>query len=349
MSLVVVVSDIPGNTHLYEDALRALPGAAVTSYASPITLAQRAPELDVDVMVIDVFMKDAHELDFIERLRRRTVHSDFSVVLVTDPADNELRMQALRMGMDDILKRPADPHILTERVRRLLKLAVRHRKLADKAEDLEEEVRRSTHGIRQRELETIHRLTRAAQHRAKESRNHVVRMGHYAQLLAKAVGTDLHTQELIFLAAPMYDIGKVGVSDKILLKRGALTPPERESVKTHTTSGFEILRDSESKVIKMAGEIALSHHEKWDGTGYPKGLAREAIPIIGRICAVGDVFDALLATRPYKAAWPLPETLQTMRRGRGTHFDPILLDAFLDHMPQIQSIRAEFPDSEKAA
>lgn len=349
MSLVVVVSDIPGNSHVYEDALRPLPGAAIVSYASPITVAQRAPELDVDVMVIDLLMNEPHELDFIERLRRRTVHSDFSVVLVTDPDNNDMRIHALRMGIDDILKRPADPHVLAERVRRLLKLAVRHRKLADKASDLEAEVRRSTHGIRQREQETIHRLTRAAQHRAKESRNHVVRMGHYAQLLAKAVGTDLHTQELIFLSAPMYDIGKVGVSDKILLKRGALTPQEREVIKTHTTAGFEILRDSESKVIQMAGQIALSHHEKWDGSGYPKGLAREAIPIVGRICAIGDVFDALLAARPYKAAWPLPETLQTMRRGRGTHFDPVLLDAFLDLIPQIQAIRAEYPDSEKAA
>lgn len=349
MSLVVVVSDIPGNSHVYEDALRSLPGAAVVSYASPVTVAQKAPELDVDVMVVDVLMKDAQEIDFIERLRRRTVHSDFSVVLVTDPDNNEMRMHALRMGIDDILKRPADPLTLADRVRRLLKLAVRHRKLADKAADLEAEVRRSTHGIREREQETIHRLTRAAQHRAKESRNHVVRMGHYAQMLARAVGTDLHTQELIFLAAPMYDIGKVGVSDKILLKRGALTPPEREIIKTHTTAGFEILRDSESKVIQMAGQIALAHHEKWDGSGYPKGLAREAIPIVGRICAIGDVFDALLAVRPYKQAWPLPEVLQTMRRGRGTHFDPTLLDAFLDLIPQIQTIRAEFPDSEKAA
>ncbi|SRR5579875_794730 len=349
MSLVVVVSDIPGNLHVYEDALRQLGGTAVSTFASPVTLAQRAPDLDVDVMVVDVLMKEAHELDFIERLRRRTVHSDFAVVLVTDPADNDLRIQALRMGIDDILKRPADSLILADRVRRLLKLAVRHRKLADKASELEAEVRRSTHGIRQRELETIHRLTRAAQHRAKESRNHVVRMGHYAQLLAKAVGTELHTQELIFLAAPMYDIGKVGVSDKILLKRGQLTPQEREVIKTHTTAGYEILRDSESKVIQMAGQISLSHHEKWDGTGYPKGLAREAIPIVGRICAIGDVFDALLAARPYKAPWPLPETLQTMRRGRGTHFDPVLLDAFLDMMPQIQAVRAEFPDSEKAA
>src|SRR5579875_526591 len=137
MSLVVVVSDIPGNLHVYEDALRQLGGTAVSTFASPVTLAQRAPDLDVDVMVVDVLMKEAHELDFIERLRRRTVHSDFAVVLVTDPADNDLRIQALRMGIDDILKRPADSLILADRVRRLLKLAVRHRKLADKASALD--------------------------------------------------------------------------------------------------------------------------------------------------------------------------------------------------------------------
>ena len=349
MSLVAVVSDIPSNLHAYENSLRTLDSVSVVTFASPVTVTQRAAELDIDVLVVDVRMKEVGDLEFIDQLRRRAMHGDLSIILITGPEENEIRIQALRMSIDDILKRPAEPLVVTERARKLLKLRVRSRKLSERATALEDEVRRATRGIRQREQETIHRLTRAAQHRAKESRNHVVRMGHYARLLAKASGQDLHTQELIFLAAPMYDIGKVGVSDKILLKRGALTPQEREVIKTHTTSGYEILRDSESKVIQLAGQIALSHHEKYDGTGYPKGLAREAIPVTGRICAIADVFDALLAARPYKPPWPLPETIQTLRRGRGIYFDPYLLDAFLDHMSEVQAIRAEFPDSEQAA
>jgi len=174
-------------------------------------------------------------------------------------------------------------------------------------------------------------------------------MGHYARLLAKSAGLDQNTQELIFRAAPMYDIGKVAVTDRILLKRGPLTPSEREVIKTHTIAGHDILRESESPLIQLAGQIALSHHEKFDGTGYPDGLAHEAIPIAARICAIGDVFDALLAKRPYKAPWTLPDTIQALRRGRRTHFDPHMLDAFLDMMPQIQAIRTEFPDSDQAA
>lgn len=348
MGTIVIVADNPANLHAYEQALKQIPDAHITTYASPLTAVQKAGDLDSDVLVVDHRMPDVRGLEFVDQFRKRA-RGDVPVVIVTKPEENELRIYALRLGIDDVMKKPVDPHDLAERVSKLLKLRVRSRKLADKAAALEEEVRRSTRDIRRRELETIHRLTRAAQHRAKESRNHVVRMGHYARLLAKSAGLDLNTQELIFRAAPMYDIGKVAVSDRILLKRGPLTPKEREIIQTHTVAGHDILRDSESPLIQLAGEIALSHHEKWDGTGYPDGLEHEGIPIGARICAIGDVFDALLATRPYKAPWSLPDTIQTLRRGRGTHFDPHLLDAFLEMMPQIQGIRAEFPDTEQAA
>jgi putative two-component system response regulator len=348
MGTVVVIADNTANLHAYEFNLKQLSDVHVLTFASPATAVKQAGDLDSDVLVVDFRMPDPRSLDFIDQFRRRA-RGDVPVVMVTDPDENELRMHALRIGIDDVVKKPIDALALAERVQRMLKLRGRSRKLADKAAALEEEVARSTRNIRQRELETIHRLTRAAQHRAKESRNHVVRMGHYAHLLAKAFGTDVNTQELIFRAAPMYDIGKVAVSDRILLKRGPLSPPEREIIKTHTVAGNDILRDSESALIQLAGQIALSHHEKYDGTGYPDGLAREQIPLAARICAIGDVFDALLATRPYKQPWSLPDTIQTLRRGRGSHFDPHLLDAFLDMMPKIQEIRNEFPDNEQAA
>jgi putative two-component system response regulator len=348
MGAIVVIADNTANLHAYEFNLKSITETQVVTFASPIAAIKQAPELDTDVLVVDFRVPNVRDLEFIDQFRKRARGGDVPVVIVTDADENELRIHALRVGIDDVVKKPIDALVLAERVQKMLKLRNRSRKLAEKAATLEEEVRRSTENIRQRELETIHRLTRAAQHRAKESRNHVVRMGHYARTLAKAVGTDQNTQELIFRAAPMYDIGKVAVSDRILLKRGPLTPQERELIKTHTTAGNDILRDSESALIQLAGQIALSHHEKFDGTGYPDGLAREQIPLAARICAIGDVFDALLATRPYKQPWSLPDTIQTLRRGRGTHFDPHLLDAFLDMMPKIQQIRAEFPDSEAA-
>jgi len=348
MGTIVIVADNPASLHAYEQGLKAIRDVQILTFASPVTAVQKAGDLDSDVLIVDHRMPDIRGLEFVEQFRKRA-RGDVPVVIVTTPEENELRIHALRLGIDDVIKKPVNPLDLAERVGKMLKLRVRSRKLADRAAALEEEVRRSTRDIRQRELETIHRLTRAAQHRAKESFNHVVRMGHYARLLAKAAGLDLNTQELIFRAAPMYDIGKVAVSDRILLKRGPLTPQEREVIKTHTIAGHDILRDSESRLIQLAGEIALSHHEKWDGTGYPDALAREQIAVGARICAIGDVFDALLAARPYKAPWSLPDTIQTLRRGRGTHFDPHLLDAFLDMMPKIQEVRAEFPDTEQAA
>lgn len=348
MGTIVVVADNPSSLQAYEQGLKQLPNVEVLAFASPVTAVSKAVDIDADVLIIDHRMKDVRGLDFVEQFRKRA-RGDVPIVIVTMPEENDLRMHALRLGIDDVIKQPVYALDLAERVGRMIKLRTRSRKLADQAASLEEEVRRSTRDIRQRELETIFRLTRAAQHRAKESRNHVVRMGHYARLLSKSAGLDLNTQELIFRAAPMYDIGKVAVSDRILLKRGPLTPQERKIIQTHTIAGNDILKDSESPLIQLAGEIALSHHEKWDGTGYPDGLSRESIPVGARICAIGDVFDALLAVRPYKAAWTMPDTIQALRRGRGSHFDPHLLDAFLAIMPEIQAIRTEFPDNEQAA
>ena len=232
---------------------------------------------------------------------------DVPVVIVTDADENELRIHALRIGIDDVDEKPIDALVLAERVQKMLKLRARSRKLAYRGgggSRKKSRVRLATSVNRSSDDSP---LDARREHRAKESRNHVVRMGHYAHILTKAYGTDLNTQELIFRAAPMYDIGKVAVSDRILLKRGPLSPAEREIIKTHTTAGHDILRDSESPLIQLAGQIALSHHEKYDGTGYPDGLSREEIPLAARICAIGDVFDALLATRPYKAPWSLPD------------------------------------------
>jgi putative two-component system response regulator len=173
-------------------------------------------------------------------------------------------------------------------------------------------------------------------------------MGHYARLLAQAIGLPEERQELLFLAAPMHDIGKVAIPDRILLKPGKLTPSEWETMKTHAQAGYEILKDSDSQLVRLGAEIALTHHEMYDGSGYPRGLAGELIPLPGRICAITDVFDALLSVRPYKPAWSLPDTIEALKRKRGAHFDPKLVDAFLDKMPEVQKIRMQFSDSEAA-
>ncbi|MGH7716543.1 MAG: HD-GYP domain-containing protein, partial [Vulcanimicrobiaceae bacterium] len=198
-----------------------------------------------------------------------------------------------------------------------------------------------------RERETIHRLSRAAEFRDNETGMHIVRMGRFAQVLGRALGLGETEAELLLLAAPMHDIGKVATPDAILLKPGKLTPDEWTIMKQHTTAGYEILKESTSKFLQKGAEIALTHHEKWDGSGYPSGTAGDDIPISGRICAISDVFDALTSVRPYKPAWPVEQAIIYIHQSSGTHFDPALVKVFERVMPEINDIRAKLTDHEE--
>jgi response regulator RpfG family c-di-GMP phosphodiesterase len=225
-------------------------------------------------------------------------------------------------------------------------LALRHSHLliTSRAAMLAQEVAKATEVIYAREKETIVRLSRAAEYRDPETGSHILRMAHYSKLIAANMGMSPAFQNMLVHAAPMHDIGKLGTPDHILLKRGKLTPDEFEIMKTHSTTGHEILKGSASPVLQMAAVIALSHHEKFDGSGYPEGLAGEAIPIEGRIVAVADVFDALTSTRPYKKAWDLPEAVVLLQRSAGQHFDSRCVDAFLRDWQGVLAIRERFRD-----
>ena len=181
-----------------------------------------------------------------------------------------------------------------------------------------------------------------------ETRNHTLRMGQYSRLLGRALGLTDQQQELLCVAAPLHDIGKVVIPDRILLKPDRLTPLEWDIMMSHARAGYEILKESDSPVLRLGAEIALTHHEKYDGSGYPYGLHGQAIPLSGRIVAIADVFDALVSARPFKPAWRFSEVIDALRRGRSSHFDPILVDAFLDIIPEIQHVRHEFGDAEAA-
>lgn len=348
MNHVLVVDDSKVNLEIYSRVLRQLEETEVVSYLSSLQAFAWTADHLPDIIVLDYRMPEMDGLQFVEAFRRKHSGNDVPIVMITASKDREIRLQALNMGVDDFLEKPADPVEFLVRVRNLLKLRDRSKKLADRAAWLQQEVRRATAEIARREQETILRLTRAAEHRDKETKNHIVRMGHYARLLGKALGLSEERQELLFLAAPMHDIGKVAVPDRILLKEGKLSPDEWELMKSHARAGYEILKESDSPLIQLGAEIALTHHEKWDGSGYPSGLLGEAIPLSGRICAISDVFDALLSVRPYKPAWRLPDVIEALRRGRGAHFDPVLVDAFLDIMVEIQEIRRQFHDEAAA-
>lgn len=206
---------------------------------------------------------------------------------------------------------------------------------------LQREVEQRSAEIVRAHHEILQRLGMACEFRDDETGNHTRRLGAYAGLLGEELGLDASTCKLLRLASPMHDIGKVGIPDEILLKPGKLTPEEFEVIKTHTVIGARLLSGSDIPLIRAAEEIALTHHEKWDGSGYPRKLKGNDIPLAGRIVAVCDVFDALLSERPYKRAWTLEETVAEIERCRGAHFDPAVVDAFLSASPRLAQVRCQ--------
>ncbi|WP_301102742.1 HD domain-containing phosphohydrolase [Propionivibrio sp.] len=299
-----------------------------------------------DMIVVDYMMPQMNGLQFIAGLRAVPGREEVPILMITANDDKDVRYEALQMGATDFLIKPVDRIEFSARVRNMLALGASRKKLADKAAWLAEEVRKATSAVHSREQELLFRMSRAAEFRDPETGAHIQRMSHYSCLIAGRMGLSAEEQQLILQAAPMHDVGKIGISDYILLKPSALTPEEFAVMKTHSVLGFELLKGSESRVLQSAASIAISHHEKYDGGGYPYGLAGDAIPVFGRIVAVADVFDALTSERPYKKAWPIEQAAAYMRAGSGGHFDPVCVDALLACWTDIMDIHAQYQDSE---
>jgi putative two-component system response regulator len=344
MDNVLIVDDAASTLKVYERILAVLPGVVTIPYTSSLSALWWCTDHDPDLVLVDYQMPEIDGLGFIERFRAMGKSRDIPIVMITSAEERIIRHKALDIGADDFLLKPIDHIELTVRVKNLLNLRRGSRMIADRAELLAHEVRRATKLIAEREAETIFRLTRIAEYKDDETANHIVRIGHYAGALAAKLGLPTAEQELLRLAAPMHDIGKVTIPDEILLKPGPLTPAEWEIMKTHSFAGFDILRDSPSPLLSKGAEIALSHHEQFDGGGYPFGLKGDKIPLSGRITALCDVFDALLSTRPYKDGWPISQAVAHLEQGSGKHFDPIIVDAFKSCMPEFVEIRHRYQD-----
>jgi putative two-component system response regulator len=296
------------------------------------------------------------------RIRSNAKMARTPVVFVTAAADRQSRREAREAGADDFLSKPFDEVELRARVRNSVKTKVWGDGLANESQRLKVAVDDQTRALRdatkaldraraeleRAQLETIERLTKAAEFRDDETASHLQRMSHYSRLLALKRGIDEYTAELIRVASPMHDVGKIGIPDSILLKPGKLTPEEYEIMKQHAEIGYRILSGSDSPLLELAASIARSHHEKWNGRGYPQGLASEDIPIEGRIVAVADVFDALTSRRPYKKAWSLADAIALLQSGKREHFDPELVDLFLACMDEVLEIKARFRDDDAA-
>lgn len=297
-----------------------------------------------DLVIVDYMMPRMDGLQFIHAFRELPGCDAIPVLMITANDQKDVRYEALGGGADDFLNKPIDRIEFLARARNMLALRAAQRQLADRAQHLTALVEEQVRVIRGREEELIYRLSRAAEFRDPETGAHIRRMAHYSHLIAERIGLDHRLCQLVLEASPMHDVGKIGIPDFILLKPGRLGPDEFEIMKGHAAIGYELLRDSASDVLRAGAEIAYSHHEKFDGSGYPRALAGENIPILGRVVAVADVFDALTSERPYKRAWSLDEAARYLREGRGGHFDGVCVDAFLSAWDTIVDIRTRFQD-----
>lgn len=341
---VLIVDDAEINLILFEALIRRMGNCEPVKFADAPKGLVWAQTHDIDLVIVDYMMPELHGIDFIHQLRATKGKEDVPVLMITANDQKQIRYRALDAGATDFLTKPVDKVEFMARVNNMLQLGASRKALANRAEWLADEVRKATFEIVQRERETVVRLSKAAEYRDPETGAHILRMAHYSELIAKGMGLSPAEQELLLEAAPMHDIGKVGIADNILLKPGRLTPDEFEIMKQHAIFGYEILKGSSSRVLQTGAEIARAHHEKFDGSGYPNNLAGDAIPIFSRIVAVADVFDALTSERPYKKAWTLERAAEHIKASVGTHFDPQCVAAFFENWDKVLEIRQRFQD-----
>ncbi|MGZ3182646.1 MAG: HD domain-containing phosphohydrolase [Telluria sp.] len=340
---VVIVDDTHINLVLMSRLIEKLEGVSTVLFQSAHAALEWCRANPYDLLILDYLMPDLDGLAFIQALggdpRARP-----PVLMVTASQDVEVRHRSLENGANDFLIKPIDKIEFLARTRNMLELRRATVALENRASWLSSEVEKATAELRAREQETILLLCRASEYRDPETGEHIQRMAHYSCLVAAELGMSAREQELILNAAPMHDIGKVGTPDHILLKPGRLDEAEMAVMRQHAEIGHQILAQSDAEMLQLAAVIAWTHHEKWDGSGYPRGLKGEEIPLYGRIVAVADVFDALTSARPYKRAWTLEAARAYLADNSGSHFDPRCVDALLRRWPAVLEIRERFSD-----
>lgn len=301
-----------------------------------------------DLILLDIRMPYLDGYQILEKLREMCEGDDYPpVMILTAQTDQETRYKALEAGAQDFLNKPFDQIEAMTRIRNLIEIRLLHKQVREQNAILDRKVKERTKELEETRLEVVRRLGAAAEYKDNETGMHVIRMSKTCQLLGQAIGMDEAVCQNLLNASPMHDIGKIGIPDRILLKPGKLDAQEWEIMKTHTDIGAEILGTHTSELMEMARVIAVTHHEKWDGSGYPRGLKGGDIPIVGRIAAVADVFDALISERPYKEAWPVERALELLRRESGAHFDPQLTEKFMDVLPEVLEIKEQFKDADE--
>ncbi len=341
---ILIIDDEPVNLKLLNKMLSAQGYVDLVLVQDPRQVVDVYRQQRTDLILLDINMPHLDGFAVLEQLNLLNDPLLPPVVILTAQHSQDFLLRALNAGARDFITKPFDRNELLARVRNMLDAQLAHRMVYEQKDVLDDMVQARTDELRRTRLQVVQRLGRAAEYRDNETGNHILRMSHISALLAASIGWNEADCELMLHASPMHDIGKIGIPDHILLKPGKFEPEEWEIMKTHAIIGANILKDDDSDLMRCAREIALSHHEKWDGSGYPYGLSGAAIPLTGRIAALADVFDALTSERPYKKAWTVEAAVELIKQNSGSHFDPDLVAVFLVQQPEILKIREQFSE-----
>lgn len=327
---ILIVDDQEYNISLLERILRRASFDQIYSTMDPLQIEQMLFDINPDIVLLDLHMPGMDGLQALQMIREKTgTDSYLPVLMLTADMTPEAKQRGLQAGVNDFLTKPYDRTEVILRINNLLKTRYLHVQLQQHKNTLEEKVQQRTNELQNAKHEILQLLGRASEFRDDMTGQHTQRVGHLSGLIARGIGIPDKQVDMIRRAAPLHDIGKIGISDELLLKPGRYEPHEFEQMKSHTTIGESILEGSSFAVLKLAGIIARSHHEKWDGSGYPHGLKGEEIPVEARVVALADFYDALTHERPYKKAWTAEEALAEVERQKGIHFEPRIVEAFL--------------------
>lgn len=314
-------------------------------YTNPVEAIDYISNNPIDMILVDYMMPQMNGIEVIRHTR--AIHPDIPIVMITAINENKnIQLEAIQAGATEFLYKPLDPLEFQARIQNLAQLRESQLLLKDQALLLQSEVDKATVTIQDRELEALKLLARTAEYRDEETGEHIMRVANYSRIIAEENGQDEQFQCLIFNASPLHDIGKVGTPDAILNKPGKLTDKEMQTMRKHPFIGYNMLKVAVSPYIRMGAEIAMSHHEKYDGSGYPKRLKGDEIPLSGRIVSIADVFDALTSKRPYKDPWPIDKTIDLLIDEKGQHFDPALVDAFIRRKADVLEIFEKYSEKE---
>jgi len=335
---ILVVDDTPENINLLYNILQdtyKIKAAANGRKALDIL----KNDSSIDMVLLDIMMPDMDGYEVCTHIKNNPLTTHIPIIFITALSEYGNEEKGLTLGAVDYITKPINPAITRARIKTNLALY-------DQSRELERKVKERTKELKESRLSIIRQLGRASEFKDNDTGSHIVRMSHYTRLICESiVGGSTEWSDLMFQAAPMHDVGKIGIPDEVLLKNGKLNEEEWSLMKKHPIFGAEIIGDHDSKLLQLSKEIALTHHEKWDGSGYPSGLSGEDIPLSGRIVSVADIFDALTTERPYKKAWSVEDAITYINKEANVTFDPNIVDHFNKVLPQIKKYKKKFTDT----